>query len=116
MKQKKKKNRKLKYILIISVLIYIFTIAKMKTESDTISSNVSLDTQIIPKKENLITEKSSFPSSVYGVPVYTELIDINEETRPGIKRKIKYIVIHETDNFENRSRSKKSCQISKKQY
>lgn len=113
MKQKKEKNRKIKSILIIIFLIIfiltgIFMLTKIKTESNKVSSNISQNAQMIPEKESLITEESSFPSSVYGIPVYTDLIDINEETRPGIKRKIKYIVIHETDNFEKRSRSKKS--------
>lgn len=84
-------------------------LTKLKTKSNTTSLNVSQTPKNIPERNTLITEEAVFPSSVYGIPVYTELIDINEETRPGIKRKIKYIVIHETDNFEKRSRSKKSC-------
>lgn len=38
---------------------------------------------------------------MYGVPVFTKLIDTNTSARTGEKRIIKYIVIHETDNFEN---------------
>lgn len=46
-----------------------------------------------------ITEESSFPTDVYGIPVYTQLIESGTTARVGTKRKIQYIVIHETDNF-----------------
>lgn len=39
-----------------------------------------------------------FPKSVYGTPVHTVLMPETIEARTGIKRKIKYIVIHETGN------------------
>ncbi|MDE5830329.1 MAG: N-acetylmuramoyl-L-alanine amidase, partial [Clostridia bacterium] len=35
---------------------------------------------------------------VYGTKVHTALIESGTEARPGKNRKIKYIVIHETDN------------------
>lgn len=40
----------------------------------------------------------AFPSEVYGVPVYTELMSTDIAARTGIKREIRCIVIHETDN------------------
>ena len=45
------------------------------------------------------TEKRGYPKEVLGVPVNVELIDIGK-ARPGVKRKIKYVVIHETDNYK----------------
>lgn len=51
------------------------------------------------KRKNIV-ESSVFPKEVYGVPVFTKLIDTNTSARTGEKRVIKYIVIHETDNFE----------------
>ena len=39
-------------------------------------------------------QTSVFPNELYGsVPVYTDLVASNTVGRPGIKRKIKYIVI-----------------------
>lgn len=42
--------------------------------------------------------QGKFPDEVLGVPVHTVLIDEDTEGRPGIKRQIRYIVIHETAN------------------
>lgn len=42
--------------------------------------------------------ESAFPSNVYGTAVHTKLIESGTEARTGKKRKIKYIVIHETAN------------------
>ena len=39
-----------------------------------------------------------FPTEVFGVPVHTSLMSADIEARTAIKREIKYIVIHETDN------------------
>ena len=36
---------------------------------------------------------------IFGVPVHTELIESNTKARPDTKWRIRYIVIHETDNF-----------------
>ena len=41
-----------------------------------------------------------FPKDVFKVPVYIDLIAAYMRARPSTKRRIKYIVIHETDNFE----------------
>ncbi len=38
------------------------------------------------------------PENAYGLPVYTDLVDLSQPGRTGIKREIKYIVIHETGN------------------
>lgn len=55
--------------------------------------------KIIINNDSLVNETSSFPEEVYGVKVHTQLIEEQTKARPGTKRKIKYIVIHETDNF-----------------
>lgn len=52
-------------------------------------------------KENLKKVEAVLPSEVYGAKVHTKLIDSGTEARPGKKRKIKYLVIHETDNTAN---------------
>ncbi len=49
------------------------------------------------KKEEA-SKKSVFPEEVFGVKVSTQLIESGTEARSGKTRKIKYIVIHETDN------------------
>ena len=47
-----------------------------------------------------VYQESVFPTLVVDVPVHTDLILEHTSARPGTKRIIKYIVIHETDNFE----------------
>lgn len=48
----------------------------------------------------------AFPDEVYGVPVHTELMSTDIAARTGIKREIRYIVIHETDNVNEGSDAK----------
>lgn len=43
-------------------------------------------------------QEDAFTQLVLGVPVYTELIPEGNPARPGIQRRIKYVVIHETGN------------------
>ena len=38
-------------------------------------------------------------NEIYGVPLYEQLIPEGDKGRPGQKRRIRYIVIHETGNF-----------------
>ena len=38
-------------------------------------------------------------SYIDGIPVYTDFIPEGSRARPGQTREIKYLVIHETDNF-----------------
>ena len=51
---------------------------------------------------NAIAEKQptepAFPDEVYGVPVHTVLMPEELEARTGIRRTIRYIVVHETGN------------------
>ena len=44
-------------------------------------------------------QNDAFPTEILGVPMHTELVDEGHPARPGIERKIKYVVIHETGNF-----------------
>lgn len=44
------------------------------------------------------TEKAVYPEDILGVKVKSEIIEVSR-ARPGVKRTIKYIVIHETDNY-----------------
>lgn len=48
----------------------------------------------------------AFPSEVNGVKVHTALIEKGTEARLGKNRKIKYIVIHETDNTSSGANAK----------
>jgi N-acetyl-anhydromuramyl-L-alanine amidase AmpD len=51
---------------------------------------------------NLLSEKAPaepvYPDAVYGVPVHTVLMPEELEARTGVKRTIRYIVVHETGN------------------
>ncbi len=51
-------------------------------------------------KFTYVYQESVFPTFVVDVPVHTDLILEHTSARPSTKRIIKYIVIHETDNFE----------------
>ena len=86
-------NRKINQKKIILITIIIISIILIILISLKIKQNKNI------REENSITENSSFPDNVYGVPVKTELIEINTQARTGTKRKIKYIVIHETSNY-----------------
>ncbi len=76
---RKKRYRKLLIIILLIICIYIF-------------KNIDFE-------KYTYTKKSAFPNEVYGVTVNNELINIGTEARNGKKRKIKFIVLHETDNF-----------------
>ena len=47
---------------------------------------------------NLPSEEAPQAAEINGVPVYQTLVDADTPGRPGTKKKIKYIVIHETGN------------------
>jgi len=94
---KKKKKHKSKKLIIIFAILILTAICIIKKYIDSYY-NLN-DNRISEKLEEGITEESSFPNEVFGVPVYTELIESGTDARSGTKRKIKYIVIHETDNF-----------------
>lgn len=47
-----------------------------------------------------------YPDEVYGVPVVTSIIPEGRQNRPGIKRTIQHIVIHETDNTASTANAK----------
>lgn len=91
---KYKRIRALVILLIIVIILIVIRIIikKESTEVANFEGNALA-------RESKINETSSFPTEVYGVPVHTQLIEEDTNARPGTKRKIKYIVIHETDNF-----------------
>lgn len=79
MRRKKKINIKRIIILIILLIISFYAI------------------HTLIKKYNYNVD-AVFPSEVYGVKVTTRLVETGTKARTGRKRKIKYIVIHETAN------------------
>ncbi len=84
---RKKIYRKLLIIIILIICIFIL-------------KNINFE-------EYTYTKKSAFPKEVYGVTVNNELINVGTKARNGKKRKIKFIVIHETDNFSNGADAKR---------
>ncbi len=89
----KKKHLKREYKLLLVIILIGFVVSTLSK-----SKGYSADAEVITKKLDY-TEESVFPDDVYGVSVITDIID-QSEARPMTKRLIKYIVIHETDNFE----------------
>ena len=83
-------------LLITIIIINEIIISKKKSNYD--ESNIDFNIED-NNAYGGITEESSFPNDVYGIKVYTQFIESNSISRWGIKRKIKYIVLHETDNF-----------------
>ena len=43
-------------------------------------------------------QESVYPEEIFGIPVHTELLPETLPARPGERRTIKYVVIHETGN------------------
>ena len=84
MKEKKKLKINYKRIIIIFVILIIIILG----------TNFLL-------KQNSYDKISAEPSEVFGVNVNTNYIKSGTDSRPGKQRKIKYIVIHETDNNSN---------------
>ncbi len=98
-KKIRRKTIKNKIFLILIIVLFTF-IHNMEKKSSKVVSNSVVEVSN-NESENITSVKPLFPNKVYGVPVYTELIESNTKARPGTKRIIKYIVIHETDNFGN---------------
>ena len=100
--RKDKKVNKITFILIILfILASIIIVAKL---INTTNVNYYIENNISDFFE--VTEKSSMPDEVQGIKVHTDLLEKNTEKRTGIKRKIKYIVIHETDNYSKTANAK----------
>ena len=92
---------KMKYKVLFLILIIIL-----------IGFSVSKSREIIINKKNQnlrdfleFYQESVYPEDVYGTRVNTQIIPLSDNARPGTKRIIKYIVIHETDNFKEGVRS-----------
>lgn len=94
-----KKRRKLNYKRILLFLVIVAIIFCM------LYSHI--------KKQNELIE-GVLPEEVYGVKVNTRLIDSHTSARPGKKRKIKYLVIHETDNTSASATSKNHAEFLSK--
>ena len=82
-KERRSNKRKLIVILLIISIIFCLTKSFSKKEQETISQENSKDDEITVADITEITEKSSFPTDVFGVPVHTELIESNTKARPG---------------------------------
>ena len=100
--KRKKLKPKIKIFIFVLLSLFIIHIGNNLLKLSHASKNEISDktsTQVDNKSKN-IEQSSVFPKEVYGVPVFTKLIDTNTSARPLEKRIIKYRVIHETDNFE----------------
>lgn len=80
----------------IGIILFIIFLVKTFPKTNIEIKNGIDDESLI--SEDDITEYSAFPKEVSNIPVYTEILDDENIARTKIKRKIKYIVIHETDN------------------
>ena len=77
-------------IAVLAVLLIFVAVIFMKVMAE-------------PQEEPIATSSGEilggvFPEEVYGVPVITDLMSATIPARTGIKREIRYIVVHETDN------------------
>ena len=100
--KRKKLKPKIKIFIFVLLSLFIIHTGNNLLKLSHASKNEISDktsTQVDNKSKNIV-ESSVFPKEVYGIPVFTKLIDTNTSARTGEKRIIKYIVIHETDNFE----------------
>jgi len=93
------KYKRIRALLILFLIVFLILIVRIVTKSKTIEAVNFEKDKYQHEEDTRLTETSSFPTDVYGVPVHTELIEEDTNARPGTKRKIKYIVVHETDNF-----------------
>lgn len=82
--------------IFIGIILFIIFLVKTFPKTNIEIRNEIDDEALI--SEDDITEYSAFPKEVSNIPVYTEILDDENIARTKIKRKIKYIVIHETDN------------------
>jgi len=78
-----RKRRKINFKRIIILIIILFVI-------------ICVINMLMKKQTKNI--EGVLPEEVYGVKVHTKLIENGTIARSGKKRRIKYIVIHETDN------------------
>lgn len=95
--KKRKKLKKYFKLILVMILSVFIVINGSKLIISMISKNDKIQEEVPQKK--YVHQESVYPSEVYGVPVYTDLIPENTISRTGTRRIIKYIVIHETDNF-----------------
>lgn len=96
--KRKKLKSKIKIFIFVLLSLFIKHTGRNLLKLPHASKNEISD-KTSTQVEN-IDQSSVFPKEVCGVPIYTKLIDINTSARTGEKRIIKYVVIHEIDNFE----------------
>ena len=96
-------KRIITFVVVIALIIYGIK-ALYSNAKDVYASKQEYQSQLVQTEG--YTEKSAFPNEVFGVPVYTDLVSKNSDGRPGTKRLIKYIVLHETGNFDNGANSR----------
>lgn len=89
MVRKKKRQHKLSVLLATAVLLVAAAI---------ISYDLIFAGSLFEHLWNHHTEEIDCPEEISGIPVTTDYINPNYIGRPGTKREIHYIVIHETDN------------------
>ena len=92
---KKRENRDLTAVFVVinavlAVLLIFGAVIFMKVISEKPHEPIATSSGELPG--------SVFPEDVFGVPVITELMSPTIPARTGIKREIRYIVVHETDN------------------
>lgn len=99
MQKRNKRYRINKKRLIVLILIIILSL---------ISIIIGIKSIVNFKENNRlkITEYSVFPEEVYGIKVNNDILEEGMKRRPGIKRLIKYIVIHETGNKDKGANAK----------
>lgn len=92
--RKKGKIKKTRVLLVLLIfIVFFYSVTKIFEAPQA----VKMDNSITEEKKEIV---AVFPDEVYGVPVKTELVELGTDGRPGTKREIKYIVLHETGNFE----------------
>lgn len=96
-------------LIAVIILVLFLIVAFPKTKVD-VKNDIDEESLI---SEEDITDYSLFPEKVNGIPVYTEILDDENIARTKIKRKIKYIVIHETDNVREGADAKKHSEFLK---
>lgn len=84
-RRRKKRRRLRRPVLILLILLCALTVF-----------GLGLGIYSLLSEEKMVDPV--YPDSVYGVPVHTVLMPEELEARTGVKRTIRYIVVHETGN------------------
>lgn len=102
-----KKKLNLKRVIFTFAIIIIIIVIIISFNNNKFTKNKKNNIlEIMEDAFGGVTENSAFPEDVYGIKVITKLINEGTDKRTGEKRKIKYIVIHETDNEKKGANAK----------